>query len=137
MDASTVNLLHVLIVILILISIITSAMTFLEVKKLEEEIKTIKEVVIPQIPEESLQTEEQQFAQDFENKLYAHKEISSLRGSQVTGGKLDETTLTILQQQFPEVYQDAKPGNYLLRYDTHLIVYNYEDDDLVKVVPLK
>jgi len=45
--------------------------------------------------------------------------------------------LNSLKQQLPTVYADAKVGDFLLRYDTKLVIYDYQSDNLVNVVALQ
>jgi len=77
-----------------------------------------------------------QFEAEFSSKFYAHPEVKDLEGQESTGGQLDQATLATLQQQFPEVYANAKVGDFLLRYPTKLIIYDYGDDQLVNIVDL-
>ena len=84
-----------------------------------------------------LTRQSQDLAQDFEAKLYAHPEMAALLGEQPQGGQLDEATLSTLKQQFPEVYAPAKVGNFLLRYSSVLVIYDYTNDRIVNVVKLQ
>ncbi len=85
------------------------------------------QVTVPQQP---------QLPADFFTKLYAHKEVAGLAESNPVGGVLDAGSLAALQQQFPQAYKDAKVGDFLLRYPQAVIVYDYQNDRLVNVVPL-
>ena len=78
-----------------------------------------------------------QLPDDFEEKLYAHQEIAALAGQSPVGGALDAASLKALQEQFPEVYKNAKEGDFLLRYPTALVIYDYVNDQLINVVPLE
>jgi hypothetical protein len=73
---------------------------------------------------------------DFSAKLNAHPELSGLENEQPVGGQLDANSLSTLQQQFPNVYADAKVGDFLLRYSTRLIIYDYNNDAIVNAVNL-
>lgn len=82
------------------------------------------------------QPSQEQLAQDFITKLYAHPEASDLQNEQPQGGQLDAQSLATLKQQFPEVYANAKEGDFLLRYSTRLIIYDYTNDMIVNAVNL-
>ncbi|MAH33061.1 hypothetical protein CL615_01590 [archaeon] len=79
----------------------------------------------------------QEMPQDFFQKLYTHPEVSDLNGQTPIGGVLDAESLNSLKQQLPTVYADAKVGDFLLRYDTKLVIYDYQSDNLVNVVALQ
>ncbi|HJN57230.1 MAG: hypothetical protein QF436_01045 [Candidatus Woesearchaeota archaeon] len=80
----------------------------------------------------------QEMPQDFFQKLYTHPEVSDLNGqTPIGGGVLDAESLNSLKQQLPTVYADAKVGDFLLRYDTKLVIYDYQSDNLVNVVALQ
>jgi len=74
--------------------------------------------------------------EDFYAKLNAHPEISGLENEQPIGGQLDQASLDTLRQQFPQVYANAKVGDFLLRYTTRLIIYDYNADAMVNAVNL-
>jgi hypothetical protein len=84
----------------------------------------------------SLQPQQPQLPADFSAKLNAHSELAGLEAEQPTGGQLDRASLDTLIQQFPEVYADAKVGDFLLRYSTRLIIYDYNTDVIVNAVAL-
>lgn len=73
---------------------------------------------------------------DFSAKLNAHPELKGLESEQPVGGQLDANSLSTLQQQFPNVYANAKVGDFLLRYSTRLIIYDYNNDAIVNAVNL-
>ncbi len=73
---------------------------------------------------------------DFSAKLNAHPELKGLESEQPVGGQLDANSLSTLQQQFPNVYANAKVGDFLLRYSTKLIIYDYNNDAIVNAVDL-
>ena len=75
--------------------------------------------------------------QDFFEKLSKHAEIQGLENEQPIGGQLDASSLATLKQQFPDVYANAKVGDFLLRYQTKLIIYDYNQDKIVNLVNLK
>jgi hypothetical protein len=77
-----------------------------------------------------------QLPADFFIKLNAHPETQGLQNEQPVGGPFDQQTLSSLQQQFPEVYSGAKIGDYLLRYSTKLVIYDYNSDRIVNSVDL-
>jgi hypothetical protein len=74
--------------------------------------------------------------EDFFIKLNRHLELKGLSNEQPIGSQLDEASLNVLKQQSPEVYKDANPGDIVLRYQTKLIIYNYEQDIIVNSVDL-
>jgi hypothetical protein len=82
------------------------------------------------------QPSQEDLAQDFITKLYAHPEVSELQNEQPQGGQLDAQSLATLKQQFPDVYANAKVGDFLLRYSTRLIIYDYANDVIVNAVNL-
>ncbi|MDP7322433.1 MAG: hypothetical protein QF729_00615 [Candidatus Woesearchaeota archaeon] len=73
---------------------------------------------------------------DFLTKLNAHPELAGLETEQPIGGQIDQASLDNLMQQFPEVYANAKVGDFLLRYTTKLIIYDYNTDAIVNAVNL-
>lgn len=74
---------------------------------------------------------------DFFTKLAAHPEASGFMTANPVGGQLDEASLASLKQQFPNVYNNAKSGDYLLRFPTGLVVYDYNQDKVVTAVQLQ
>lgn len=86
----------------------------------------------------SLQQPQQgQLPADFFTKLNKHAELQGLQNEQPVGGQLDESSLATLKQQFPDVYRDAKVGDFLLRYKTRLIIYDYSADKIINAVSLQ
>src|SRR3989338_6843581 len=80
----------------------------------------------------SLQQPQQgQLPADFFTKLNIHPELQGLQNEQPVGGQLDAASLETLKQQFPEVYANAKIGDFLLRYSTRLIIYDYNANRIV------
>ncbi len=77
-----------------------------------------------------------QLPADFTVKLNAHPEMQGIEGQQPVGGQLDQASLDTLKQQFPDVYANAKVGDFLLRYSTRLIIYDYNADRIVNAVNL-
>ncbi len=77
-----------------------------------------------------------QLPQDFLSKLSVHPEMQGLEGQQPIGGQLDGQSLATLKQQFPDVYANAKVGDFLLRYQARLIIYDYSGDKIVNAVNL-
>jgi hypothetical protein len=73
---------------------------------------------------------------DFFTKLYSHSELGGLESEQPVGGQIDANSLSTLKQQFPDVYANAKVGDFLLRYSTRLVIYDYNADSLVNLVEL-
>ena len=77
-----------------------------------------------------------QIPADLLAKLNKHSELSGLEKQQPVGGQLDESSLNTLKQQFPDVYKNAKVGNFLLRYPTKLIIYDYKQDKIINAVSI-
>jgi len=73
---------------------------------------------------------------DFNAKLNTHPELAGLENEQPVGGQIDEGSLNTLKQQFPDVYADAKVGDFLLRYETKLIIYDYNQDSIINSIDL-
>jgi len=73
---------------------------------------------------------------DLFTKLYKHPELQGLENEQPIVGQFDENSLNTLKQQFPDVYANAKVNDYLLRYQTRLIVYDYNADAIVNALAL-
>jgi|GEM_PF-1775745 hypothetical protein len=84
----------------------------------------------------AFQQQAQQLPADFFAKLNKHPEIQGLQNEQPIGGQLDESSLSTLKQQFPDVYANAKTGDFLLRYKAKLIIYDYNNDRIVNAVNL-
>jgi len=73
---------------------------------------------------------------DFFTRLNAHAELVGLENEQPIGGQIDQPSLDTLRQQFPNVYANAKVGDFLLRYSTILVIYDYNADVIVNAVNL-
>lgn len=84
----------------------------------------------------SLQQQLPQLPADFFTKLNKHAELQGLQAQQPIGGQLDKASLDALKQQFPDVYANAKVGDFLLRYKTRLVIYDYNQDMVVNAVNL-
>lgn len=84
----------------------------------------------------NLQAGQPQLPADFFAKMNVHSELAGLENEQPIGGQLDEASLNTLIQQFPDVYANAKVGDYLLRYETRLVIYDYNADAIVNAVNL-
>lgn len=84
----------------------------------------------------SLQAQQPQLPADFLTKLHKHPELQALQSQQPIGGQLDQASLNTLKQQFPDVYANAKVGDFLLRYPTKLVIYDYSQDRIVNLVNL-
>ena len=84
----------------------------------------------------NLQKPQGQLPADFFAKLNKHSEMQGLENQQPLGGQIDAGTLSTLKQQFPDVYKDAKVGDFLLRYQTKLVIYDYYQDKIVNSVKL-
>lgn len=84
----------------------------------------------------NLQAQQPQFPADFFTKLNKHAELQGLQNQQPVGGQLDEASLNTLKKQFPDVYANAKVGDFLLRYQTKLIIYDYAAGKIVNTVNL-
>ena len=66
------------------------------------------------------QPQQSQLPTDFFTKLNKHSELQGLQNQQPIGGKFDQSSLNNLKQQFPDIYANAKVGDFLLRYKTRL-----------------
>ena len=85
----------------------------------------------------SLQKPQQaQLSSDLLIKLNKHAEVQGLQNEQPIGGQIDAASLSTLKQQFPDVYANAKVGDFLLRYKTKLIIYDYNADKIINAVSL-
>ena len=82
------------------------------------------------------QPQQAQLPSDFLTKLNSHPELQGLQNQQPIGGQLDAASLATLRRQFPDVYANAKVGDFLLRYQTKLIIYDYNQDKIVNAVNL-
>ncbi|HLC50426.1 MAG TPA: hypothetical protein VJI97_03275, partial [Candidatus Nanoarchaeia archaeon] len=82
------------------------------------------------------QPDQGQLPADFAAKLYSHPETNGLQNEQPSGGQIDAASLATLKQQFPEVYANAKVGDFLLRYAKVLVIYDYQQDKIVNAVQL-
>jgi len=82
------------------------------------------------------QPQQAQLPADFFTKLNKHNELQGLQNQQPIGGQIDAASLAILKQQFPDVYANAKVGDFLLRYQTKLIIYDYNNNRIVNAVNL-
>ena len=82
------------------------------------------------------QPQQAQLPQDFFTKLNRHAELQGLQNQQPVVGQLDAASLNTLKQQFPDVYANAKVGDFLLRYQTRLIIYDYNQDRIINAVNL-
>jgi len=78
-----------------------------------------------------LQAPQAQLPADFFEKLAKHAELQGVETEAPTGGIIDEASLTSLRQQFPDVYQNANAGDYILRYSDRLIIFNYERNEVI------
>ncbi len=84
----------------------------------------------------NLQQQQPELPNDFFSRLNKHPELSGLGNQQPIGGQLDQASLSTLKQQFPEVYVNAKVGDFLLRYQTKLIIYDFNQDKIINAVSL-
>lgn len=78
-----------------------------------------------------MQTPQSQLPADFFEKLVKHAELQGVETEIPTGGVIDQASLTSLQEQFPDVYNNANAGDYLLRYSDRIIIYNYERNEVI------
>lgn len=77
-----------------------------------------------------------QLPSDLFTKLNKHSELQGLQNEKPISGQLDENSLKNLKQQFPDVYANAKAGDFLLRYKTKLIIYDYNRDKIINSASL-
>ncbi len=73
---------------------------------------------------------------DFSAKLLEHEELKGLEQEQPVIGQIDEPSLQTLKQKFPDAYADVNIGDFLLRYQTKLVIYDYEADRIVNEISL-
>ncbi len=78
----------------------------------------------------------QQLPEDFFTKLYSHNELAGVQDEQPIGGPLDAQSLATLQEQFPEIYANAKVGDFLLRYESRLVIFDYNNNQIINSVQL-
>ena len=83
------------------------------------------------------QAPQPQLPADFFTKLNKHAELQGLQEQKPIGGQLDASSLNALRQQFPDVYSEAKVGDYLLRYQTKLVIFDYSQNKVIKAVDLQ
>ena len=70
--------------------------------------------------------------QDFFEKLLAHPELKNYKGQQPTGaGAIDEKILAQLKEQQPDIFRNAKAGDYVVTYQDRVFVFDYEKDKIV------
>jgi len=82
------------------------------------------------------QPQQEPLPADLFTKLNKHPELKGLENEQPVGGQFNADSLNTLKQQFPDVYANAKVSDYLLRYTTMLIIYDYNADTIVNSVDL-
>ena len=69
---------------------------------------------------------------DFIAKLNKHNEMKNLQGQKpLAVNQLDESSLSALKSQSPDAYKNAKAGDYILRYQASLVIYDYSKDRIV------
>jgi hypothetical protein len=66
--------------------------------------------------------------QDFFETLLKHPELKGYENQRPDGGRLDEASLNELKTSYPDIYQNAEVGDYVVRYPKKLLIYNYERD---------
>lgn len=64
-------------------------------------------------------------------KLTAHPELNDYANQVPRVSIVTEDVLPELQEQFPNIYANAYAGNFVLRFDDKLVLYDYENDVLV------
>ena len=74
---------------------------------------------------------------DFLTKLTAHTELSSYAGETPRVSIITQDALPQLKQQFPNLYSNAKAGDYVVRYTGKLVIYNYESNKIVDIFDLQ
>lgn len=85
----------------------------------------------------SVAAQQGQLPSDFFAKLNRHPELKGLENEQPVGGQLDAASLSTLKQQFPDFYANAKVGDFLLRYQSKLMIYDYKADRIVNSIKLQ
>lgn len=80
-----------------------------------------------------INTQEQGTVNELLTKLMAHSEMSDVQGQTPEGGQLNAETLAQLRESFPQIYNDAEVGDFVLRYEKKLVIYNFETDTIKKI----
>ena len=74
---------------------------------------------------------------DFITKLNKHSEMKNLQNQRpLAVNQFDENSLKALKLQSFDIYRNAKAGDYILKYQTTLIIYDYNKDKIVNTVSL-
>jgi len=71
------------------------------------------------------------------DKLLLHEEMQAYNGQNATVIKLDENTLAALKEKYPVIYEGTKAGDYLFFYSNLLVVYDFEEDKILKTFNLQ
>jgi hypothetical protein len=77
-----------------------------------------------------------QLPEDFFTKLNKHSELKDLQNQKPAVAQLDSESLDTLKQQFPQTYAKAKEGDFILRYEKKLVIFDYKQNKIVNVVDL-
>lgn len=70
------------------------------------------------------------------DRLLLHEEMKGYNGKTATILLLDETNLPPLQEKYPNIYSDAKFGDYVFVYSDLLVVYDFKNDKILKIFNL-
>lgn len=74
---------------------------------------------------------------DFLQKLTAHPELKNYESETPRLSIITADALPQLLQQFPNIYKNAKAGEYVVRYSDRLVIYDYENDTIVDIFTLQ
>jgi len=66
------------------------------------------------------------------DKLLLHEEMKNYNGRQATITILTESQLDSLKAKYPVIYSDANAGQYLFLYSDLLVIYDFEEDKIIK-----
>lgn len=72
---------------------------------------------------------------DFFQKLYGHEQLESLQGIQPNVIIINSNNFDGLKEQILGL-DDTYLGDYLLNYQSVLVIYNYESDQVKSIIPL-
>jgi len=74
---------------------------------------------------------------DFLQKLLVHPELKEFATETPRVSIITQDALPQLKEQFSNIYQNAKAGDYVVRFDSLLVIYNYDTDKLVDMFNLQ
>jgi hypothetical protein len=77
---------------------------------------------------------EKTISKDEEENLFERlNSFSQLKGKEpLEITKLTQEEIDIKSQQYPVIYSDAKEGDYLIKYENLLVLYDYQNNEIKK-----